>query len=204
MPVCYPLRLSLAHLSPRRHPLRSRRCAHRSSTFASSCACAGIDRLRSSFGLHSLVALIAGCLPNSLRSLAFHFASCSPRSCLVEIRHRSRMPILTCGSDWDQVRKAVCSAYFQNAGRMKTVAEYVNMRNGMPCHLHPSSSLFGMGVQPEYDHASYHPRTLISSPLSSSSPSPLLLLCSSSSPPLLLPTSSSALPLAGTSYTTSS
>ena len=33
---------------------------------------------------------------------------------------------------------------------MKTVAEYVNMRNGMPCHLHPSSALYGMGVQPEY------------------------------------------------------
>ena len=37
-----------------------------------------------------------------------------------------------------------------NDGRMKTVAEYLNMRNGMPCHLHPSSALFGMGVQPEY------------------------------------------------------
>ena len=24
------------------------------------------------------------------------------------------------------------------------------MRNGMPCHLHPSSALFGMGVQPDY------------------------------------------------------
>ena len=33
---------------------------------------------------------------------------------------------------------------------MKTVGEYVNMRNGMPCHLHPSSALYGMGVQPEY------------------------------------------------------
>ena len=49
-----------------------------------------------------------------------------------------------------QVRKAICSAYFQNAGKMKTVGEYVNMRNGMPCHLHPSPALFGMGVQPEY------------------------------------------------------
>ena len=37
-----------------------------------------------------------------------------------------------------------------NAGRMKTVGEYANMRSGMPCHLHPSSALFGMGVQPEY------------------------------------------------------
>jgi HrpA-like RNA helicase len=33
---------------------------------------------------------------------------------------------------------------------MKTVAEYLNMRSGMPCHLHPSSALYGMGVQPEY------------------------------------------------------
>jgi len=30
---------------------------------------------------------------------------------------------------------------------MKSVGEYVNMRNGMPCHLHPSSALYGMGVQ---------------------------------------------------------
>jgi hypothetical protein len=37
-----------------------------------------------------------------------------------------------------------------NAAKMKTVGEYVNMRNGMPCHLHPSSALFGMGVQPDY------------------------------------------------------
>ena len=51
---------------------------------------------------------------------------------------------------YTQVRKAVCSAYFQNAARMKTVAEYLNMRSGMPCHLHPSSALYGMGVQPEY------------------------------------------------------
>lgn len=33
---------------------------------------------------------------------------------------------------------------------MKSVGEYVNMRSGMPCHLHPSSALYGMGVQPEY------------------------------------------------------
>ena len=72
------------------------------------------------------------------------------RTQILDICKQLRMKIETCGTDWDLVRKAVCSAYFQNAGRMKTVAEYVNMRNGMPCHLHPSSALFGMGVQPEY------------------------------------------------------
>ena len=27
---------------------------------------------------------------------------------------------------------------------------YVNMRTGMPCHLHPTSALFGMGYTPDY------------------------------------------------------
>lgn len=29
--------------------------------------------------------------------------------------------------------------------RLKGVSEYVNLRTGMPCHLHPTSALFGMG-----------------------------------------------------------
>lgn len=30
------------------------------------------------------------------------------------------------------------------------MGEYVNCRNGMPCHLHPSSALYGLGYSPEY------------------------------------------------------
>ena len=26
----------------------------------------------------------------------------------------------------------------------------MNMRTGMPCHLHPTSALFGMGFTPDY------------------------------------------------------
>ena len=52
--------------------------------------------------------------------------------------------------DWDLVRKAICSAYFANAAKLKGIGEYVNMRKGIPCHLHPSSALFGMGYNPEY------------------------------------------------------
>lgn len=52
--------------------------------------------------------------------------------------------------DWDIVRKAICSAYFANAAKLKGIGEYVNMRKGIPCHLHPSSALFGMGYNPEY------------------------------------------------------
>jgi len=37
-----------------------------------------------------------------------------------------------------------CSVYLQGLG------EYVNLRTGMPCHLHPTSALFGMGYTPDY------------------------------------------------------
>ena len=76
------------------------------------------------------------------------------RTQILDICKQLRMRVETCGTEMDDVRKAVCSAYFMNAARMKTVGEYVNMRSGMPCHLHPSSALFGMGVQP--DHVVYH------------------------------------------------
>ena len=76
------------------------------------------------------------------------------RTQLLDICKQLKMRVETCGTDWDRVRKAICSAYFMNACKMKTIAEYVNMRNGMPCHLHPSSALYGMGVQPE--HIVYH------------------------------------------------
>ncbi|GFZ21155.1 RNA helicase family protein [Actinidia rufa] len=54
------------------------------------------------------------------------------------------------GDYWDVVRKAICSAYFHNSARLKGVGEYVNCRNGMPCHLHPSSALYGLGYTPDY------------------------------------------------------
>lgn len=89
-----------------------------------------------------------------------------------------RMSLSSCGSDWDVVRKCICAAYFHQAARLKVshqklelvfalynnnnirvimcgvflqgIGEYVNVRTGMPCHLHPTSSLFGMGYTPDY------------------------------------------------------
>lgn len=37
---------------------------------------------------------------------------------------------------------------------LQGIGEYVNVRTGMPCHLHPTSSLFGMGYTPDY--ITYH------------------------------------------------
>jgi pre-mRNA-splicing factor ATP-dependent RNA helicase DHX38/PRP16 len=72
------------------------------------------------------------------------------REQLVDIMRKSGMRLRSCGGQWDPVREAICSAFFHNAAKMKGVGEYINMRTGLPCHLHPTSSLYGLGYTPEY------------------------------------------------------
>ncbi|GFR03373.1 pre-mRNA-splicing factor ATP-dependent RNA helicase PRP16 [Trichonephila clavata] len=72
------------------------------------------------------------------------------RQQLKEIMVQQKLPIVSCGTEWDIVRKCICSAYFHQAARLKGIGEYVNCRTGMPCHLHPTSALFGMGYTPDY------------------------------------------------------
>ncbi|XP_028174839.1 pre-mRNA-splicing factor ATP-dependent RNA helicase PRP16 [Ostrinia furnacalis] len=72
------------------------------------------------------------------------------RQQLKDILQQQRLPLASCGTDWDTVRKCICSAYFQQAARLKGIGEYVNCRTGMPCHLHPTSALFGLGSSPDY------------------------------------------------------
>ena len=72
------------------------------------------------------------------------------RQQLKEIMDSKKLPILSCGTEWDCVRKCICSAYFHQGARLKGIGEYVSCRTGMPCHLHPTSSLYGMGFTPDY------------------------------------------------------
>lgn len=72
------------------------------------------------------------------------------RQQLEEILKQQKLELTSCGNDWDIVRKCICSAYFHQAARLKGIGEYVNCRTGMPCYLHPTSALFGMGFTPDY------------------------------------------------------
>ncbi|VEL12321.1 unnamed protein product [Protopolystoma xenopodis] len=72
------------------------------------------------------------------------------RQQMKEIMEQHNMILVSSGSDWDIVRKCLCSAYFHQAARIKGLGEYVNLRTGMPCHLHPTSALYGMGYTPDY------------------------------------------------------
>ena len=54
-------------------------------------------------------------------------------------------------TDWDGLRKCIAQAYAASkAARMKSITEFVNLRTGTPCLLHPTSALLGLGFTPEY------------------------------------------------------
>jgi len=73
------------------------------------------------------------------------------RAQLKDIMEQQKIPLVSSGmNDWDVVRKCICSSFFQNAARLKGIGEYVNLRTGIPCFLHPTSALFGMGFTPDY------------------------------------------------------
>ena len=81
------------------------------------------------------------------------------RSQLLDIMKKQRIRLVSCGASWDLVRQAICSAYFYNSARLKGIGEYENMLTSVPCNLHPSSSLFGLGYTP--DHVVYHELTYV-------------------------------------------
>lgn len=72
------------------------------------------------------------------------------RQQLHDIMDQQKLEVVSCGMDEDLVRKCICAAYFHQACRLKGIGEYVNLRTGTPCHLHPTSALFGMGYTPDY------------------------------------------------------
>ncbi|KAJ5075069.1 pre-mRNA-splicing factor atp-dependent RNA helicase prp16 [Anaeramoeba ignava] len=72
------------------------------------------------------------------------------RSQLLEIMKQQEIKYISCESNWDLVRKSICSAFFHHASKIKGLVEYVNLRTGLTCHLHPTSSLYGSGFTPDY------------------------------------------------------
>ncbi|GKA50206.1 pre-mRNA-splicing factor ATP-dependent RNA helicase DEAH7 isoform X1 [Tanacetum coccineum] len=59
-----------------------------------------------------------------------------------------------CNTHYLQVKalrkKAICSAFSHNTAKPKGIREYINIRNGMACHLHPTLALHGLAGIPKY------------------------------------------------------
>lgn len=69
------------------------------------------------------------------------------RSQLEDIMKTQRMELVSAGTDFDVMRKAIAAGYFHQAARVKGIGEFVNIRTGLPTHLHPTSALYGLGCE---------------------------------------------------------
>lgn len=47
------------------------------------------------------------------------------RSQLKDIMDQQRLPVISSGTEWDIVRKCICSAYFHHAARLKVIDFFI-------------------------------------------------------------------------------
>ncbi|KAF1840581.1 P-loop containing nucleoside triphosphate hydrolase protein [Cucurbitaria berberidis CBS 394.84] len=67
-----------------------------------------------------------------------------------DIMEKQKMPLIGCGTDWDIIRKCICSGYYHQAAKVKGIGEYINLRTSVTIQLHPTSALYGLGYLPDY------------------------------------------------------
>jgi pre-mRNA-splicing factor ATP-dependent RNA helicase DHX38/PRP16 len=101
----------------------------------------------------------AWCLRHFLHAKSLRRAK-EIREQLHDIMALQKMELVSCGTDWDVIRKCICAGYYHQAARVKGMGEYVNLRTAVTVQLHPTSALYGAGVLPEY--VVYHELVLTS------------------------------------------
>lgn len=72
------------------------------------------------------------------------------REQLGDIMKLQKMNMVSCGTDWDVIRKCICSGYYHQAAKVKGIGEYINLRTSVTVQLHPTSALYGLGYLPDY------------------------------------------------------
>ncbi|KAI9904925.1 hypothetical protein N3K66_001454 [Trichothecium roseum] len=81
------------------------------------------------------------------------------REQLLDIVKMQKMQMISCGMDWDVIRKCICSGYYHQAAKYKGSGEYINLRTNLGVQLHPTSALYA-GHPPDY--VVYHELVLTS------------------------------------------
>jgi pre-mRNA-splicing factor ATP-dependent RNA helicase DHX38/PRP16 len=72
------------------------------------------------------------------------------RDQLLDIMRMQKMDMVSCGTDWDVIRRCICSGYYHQAAKVKGIGEYINLRTSVTVQLHPTSALYGLGFLPDY------------------------------------------------------
>jgi len=72
------------------------------------------------------------------------------RDQLQDIMTSNKMELVSCGTDWDAIRKCICAGYYHQAAKVRGIGEYINLRTSVTVQLHPTSALYGLGFLPDY------------------------------------------------------
>ena len=72
------------------------------------------------------------------------------RKQIILIMLNNNIQLVSCKNNWEDVRKCIIAGYFLNSAKLKGIGEYVNLRTGIPCVLHPSSAIYSLGYTPDY------------------------------------------------------
>lgn len=99
------------------------------------------------------------CIRHFLHSKSLRRAK-EVRDQLLDIMKMQNVGMVSCGTDWDTIRKCICSGYYHQAAKVKGIGEYINLRTSVTVQLHPTSALYGSGFLPDY--AVYHELILTS------------------------------------------
>ncbi|RXK38857.1 ATP-dependent RNA helicase DHX8/PRP22 [Tremella mesenterica] len=81
------------------------------------------------------------CFENFIHTRAMKTAQ-DVRKQLIGIMDRYKHDLVSCGSNYNRVRMAICSGFFRNAAKKDPTEGYKTLVEGTPVSIHPSSALF--------------------------------------------------------------
>jgi ATP-dependent RNA helicase DHX8/PRP22 len=81
------------------------------------------------------------CYENFIQARAIRRAQ-DVRKQLLSILDRYKMDVVSCGKNFNKVRRAIVSGYFANTAKKDPQEGYRTMVEGQPVYIHPSSALF--------------------------------------------------------------
>ncbi|EDR27833.1 pre-mRNA-splicing factor ATP-dependent RNA helicase PRP16, putative [Entamoeba dispar SAW760] len=88
------------------------------------------------------------CNKNYINSKAMNKAK-DIRNQLKDLINKKGINEISCGRNLDKLKKCITASYFYNAAKLKG-KNYINLRTGVQCLIHPTSALFNMGFKSKY------------------------------------------------------
>ncbi|KAI9137264.1 P-loop containing nucleoside triphosphate hydrolase protein [Paraphysoderma sedebokerense] len=81
------------------------------------------------------------CFENYIQARSMRRAQ-DVRKQLLGIMDRYHQDVVSCGRDYNRVRKAICAGFFRHAAKKDPQEGYKTLVEGTPVYIHPSSALF--------------------------------------------------------------